>query len=291
MTNTKQAQSKEQEWSAVIKNFYDLLPFNFKGSVETHAQGILSSNSVLNYPMLPTLLGKGKASVLEIGCGAGWLSNSISHYYSNPVTAIDLSSTAITRAKDVAQNLGLNVNFQMENLFKFEPKQRYDLVVSLGVLHHTGDCEGALARICNEFIGPNGYALIGLYHSYGRAPFLKHFAGLREGGASDQELLQEYGKLHANTADSTHLDSWFRDQVLHPYETQHSLKEICGLLDTLEMELMATSINGFQPFDDRDTLFLMEKTYAEKSVKRLKKNEFFPGFFVFLAKKRQKTLA
>ena len=37
--------------------------------------------------------------------------------------------------------------------------------------------------------------------------------------------------LHKNLKDTTHLKSWFRDQVLHPYETQFSIKEVIDILD------------------------------------------------------------
>ena len=38
-------------------------------------------------------------SVLELGCGAGWLSNSISYYYGAKVLGVDFNPIAIEMAK------------------------------------------------------------------------------------------------------------------------------------------------------------------------------------------------
>ena len=39
--------------------------------------------------------------------------------------------------------------------------------------------------------------------------------------------------------------SWFRDQVLHPYETQHSFEEILKIFKMINYNIISTSINRF----------------------------------------------
>jgi hypothetical protein len=42
--------------------------------------------------------------------------------------------------------------FHVADLFLFENPMRYDLVASLGVLHHTDDCHAALGRLCTAYV-------------------------------------------------------------------------------------------------------------------------------------------
>jgi len=51
------------------------------------------------------------------------------------------------------------------------------------------------------------------------------------------------------------------------------------------MRLLATSINQFQPFESLTQLFEEEKSYEQLAQRYLRKNRYFPGFFVFLAQK------
>lgn len=267
-----------------VLEFYRTLPFNYRDSVEEQARAIRESDPVAAYPVLPPLLGRG-TSVLEAGCGTGWLSNSIAFRYGASVVAIDFNPVAIERARQTARALDLPTEFLVEDLFLYRPKRPFDLVLSLGVLHHTNDCIGAVQRLCREFVRPGGHALIGLYHKHGRRPFLDHFRDLREKGASEEALFERYRELHSQISDPTLLKSWFRDQVLHPHETQHTLREMLPVLQDAGMELVRTSINRFEPFSSLEGLLKEEPRYEEIALTRLSQNRYFPGFFVFLARK------
>ncbi|HYM30318.1 MAG TPA: class I SAM-dependent methyltransferase [Candidatus Cybelea sp.] len=266
--------------------FYRELPFNYRESPERHAAAIRSDDSASNYPALLPLLASGRTRVLEVGCGSGWLSNGIAFHHGCEVSAIDFNPIAIRRAKDVAQTLGVSVHFEIADLFTFRPAKQADIAISLGVLHHTDNCAAAVARMCREFIAPGGRVFIGLYHRYGRRPFLEHFARLRESGADERALLRAYAALDRRFTDETHLKSWFRDQVLHPHETQHTLSEMIPILEDCGMILESTSINRFQPFRSYDELIAEEPKFAGLAENHLVKKNYFPGFFVFLARKR-----
>jgi hypothetical protein len=108
---------------------------------------------------------------------------------------------------------------------------------------------------------------------------------MRTAGATEADMLARYRRLHYNLTDETHLESWFRDQVLHPHETQHTLRELFPVLEAAGMTLISTSINGFARFDDVEELFAAEPTLEQVAAQRLAKNHYYPGFFVFLARK------
>src|ERR1035441_2481545 len=122
-----------------VLEFYKSLPFNFRDSVDEHVQSLKDTNPVESYPVLPPLLGPG-VSVLEVGCGTGWFSNSIAYRYKSSVTGIDFNPVAVRRAREVAEAAGLPTVFRVEDLFLYDPKPAFDVVVSIGVLHHTNNC-------------------------------------------------------------------------------------------------------------------------------------------------------
>ncbi|MCM1498874.1 MAG: hypothetical protein NC124_10465 [Clostridium sp.] len=76
------------------------------------------------------------------------------------------------------------------------------------------------------------------------------------------------------------------DQVLHPYETQHTLKEIVKVFVEMGVDFVSTLINRFEPMQDVEELFRIEKGLYEKGMCYLKKREYFPRFFYVLGKKR-----
>ena len=98
-------------------------------------------------------------------------------------------------------------------------------------------------------------------------------------------MLAEYRRLHSWLKDDTLARSWFRDQVLHPHETQHSLAELVPVLERCGMEIQSTSINRFGPVDAIETLFDLEKTMEQTGRNSLARGTYYPGFFHILAKK------
>lgn len=213
------------------------------------------------------------------------MSNCIAHYYGADVTAIDFNESVIEYAQSISAAMGLGTRFLTSDLFLYAPEKYFDVAVSLGVLHHTGNVEEAIRKICRDFVKPGGYFFLGLYHHYGRRPFLQHFENLRSAGADEDALFAEYRRLHSNLSDETHLRSWFRDQVLHPHETQHTLLETSEVLTSMNMEIVSTSINRFQAIDNMNDLFEQEKQLEQVSRDRLASGSYYPGFFVVLARR------
>lgn len=267
-----------------VLEFYKELPFNYHESIQIQAASIRRKNPILGYPVLLPLLPPG-LRVLEVGCGAGWLSLALSLHHRCDVHAIDFNPTAVDRAQKMATLMRQPVSFETADLFLYEPHTPADLVISIGVLHHTNNCHAAIERLCTRFVRPGGHVFIGLYHSRGRRPFLNHFAALRDSGATEDQLFAEYRRLHASLKDETFARSWFRDQVLHPHETQHSLVELVPLFERCGMSLVATSVNGFAPFDSAESLFEIESRLDEAGERALTAGTYYPGFFLVLAQK------
>ena len=264
--------------------FYKALPFNYQSSVQDQAAAVRRRNSLEAYPPLKPLLRQG-TQMLEVGCGSGWLSHAAAVHQGADVLGIDFNPVAVERARAVGEALGSSARFEVADLFLLRPTAPCEVVVSLGVLHHTNDCHAALRHVLRHCVAPGGHAFIGLYHGPGRAPFLRHFRELRERGATEDELFAAYRALHPSLADDVHARSWFRDQVLHPHETQHTLAELMPLLTEEGMTLVSTSINRFAPIESVDAVLALEEDFRELSRQRLAEGRYFPGFFVLLVRK------
>lgn len=264
--------------------FYAGLAFNRHATPAAAASDIRRHDPLAAYPILRRLVGDGMR-LLDVGCGTGWFANGLKlRCPAAAVTGIDFNPAAIGFAQAVASELQVDTRFSAADLFAYEAGHRFELVVSIGALHHTGDCHGAIRRLARDLLAPGGHLFVGLYHLHGRAPFLAHFADLAALGADEETLLARYRALHPRATDDTHLRSWFRDQVQHPHETQHTLAELMPVLEAAGLALVATSLNGFAPVADLPALLAAEPRQREIATERLQQGRFYPGFFLVLAK-------
>ncbi len=283
---------RRDEIAWCVRSFYDELPFNFHGTLESARQAIERPTVASHFPDLHDLIeGRpaGRRSVLDVGCGAGWLAHSLRRHYGARVHGIDLSARALERANELVVDFDGSageVSFALEDVFHFASDQAYDVGVSMGALHHTADPRAAF-EIQRRHVRPGGALYLGLYHAPGRRVFLDALESvLRDSG--EEAAFEAYCRLdRVRAGDRTLARSWFRDQVLHPHESQHTLREVAGWFDDLGVELVSTSINRFAPWDDRSALFDLEHAY-EGAARRAIHDEgrFFPGFFTVLGRVR-----
>jgi 2-polyprenyl-3-methyl-5-hydroxy-6-metoxy-1,4-benzoquinol methylase len=270
--------------------FYQGCAFNTYSDPRRQIADIKAGNQLeRQYADLHAILQRNEIrSFLDVGCGGGWLALTVEHYYRKTVAGLDFNPAVVAVAQTVAARMKSRATFRAGDLFALAPETdgTFDVVCSMGVLHHTGDCRGAvgtIARLVAE--RPEARLYLGLYHLHGRRPFLEHFAAMRRAGRSEDEMLRAFAKLHPGLRDPQHVRSWFRDQVLHPHETQHTLEEVAGWLDVLGFEVESTSINRYEPFDDLARLFALEKTYEALSHQRnVVEGRYFPGFFSVAAR-------
>ena len=90
------------------------------------------------------------ASVLEVGCGTGQMTNFLGMSWGRTVIGADLCLNSLKLAKEFRDRFGINNSyFSQINLFR-PPFARasFDVVISNGVLHHTGNCSGAFQFDC-----------------------------------------------------------------------------------------------------------------------------------------------
>ncbi|RIW37424.1 class I SAM-dependent methyltransferase [Bacillus salacetis] len=116
-------EEKEFDWDAFYTDRNKKIPF-FSDKPDENLAGYISNGYI------------SKGSVLELGCGPGrnalFLAAEGFH-----VDAVDSSQEGIKWARERAGKKGLEVNFFLEDIFKFSKEEReYDFVYDSGCFHH-----------------------------------------------------------------------------------------------------------------------------------------------------------
>ena len=239
------AGSTLKDVTETVQGFYEATPFpNYDGFDSRESLAAKAGRGVFA-SLLDKQLPKG-ALVLEAGCGTGQLSNFLGMSWERQVFAGDLCLNSLRLAKGFADRYAIrNVAFFRMNLFRPPFRDNaFDVVVSNGVLHHTGDCEGAFRSILDK-LKQGGLILVGLYNSYARLPTLWKRWAFRTFGPRLYFLdprLRDWHKEPDRTK------AWFMDQYRHPHETKHSMDEVLGWFRKYKVDF----VNGIPHLDGTD---------------------------------------
>ncbi len=102
-------------------------------------------------------------NILDLGCGFGLFSLYLA--LSHPgvqVTGVDISENRINTARRSAQELGVkNVQFHAQDIREYEVSAKYDLVITLDLLHHIPYEDGnLLLKKISQWLAPEGILLL-----------------------------------------------------------------------------------------------------------------------------------
>jgi SAM-dependent methyltransferase len=209
-----------------VKAFYEETPFpnydehdSVRSLIEKSRRGLYAR--VLN-DAIPF-----NASVLEVGCGTGQLSNFLG-IACRRVIGTDLCLNSLRLGDTFRRQHALSrVRFVQMNLFRpcFRPAQ-FDVVLCNGVLHHTSDPYGGFKSLV-PLVRPGGHIIIGLYNRYGRfATNVRRRVFRMTGGRG--RWLDPYLRTDLGVEKRR---AWFADQYQHPHESTHTMGEVLRWFD------------------------------------------------------------
>lgn len=278
-----------------VKEFYSVLPFR-SDSVENLKQSREKYFSSYTLPSILEPIFTNASKVIDVGCGTGEQACGLASIFGFDVVAVDMTDVALEKARAVADLMELqNIRFECHDLFDLPYGPEFDIVNCDGVLHHTGDCKAGLTAI-SKLVSPGGIVSIGLYHKFGRQPFLDMFSDIRqkiENGENitkyeDEMTFEKFKALMPGDSEE-HLRSWFRDQVLHPHESQHTYKEVYEwLVDLGFVNLLAYDYekNDYVKITGADDgLFIKEKSYIEYGKKAAMEKQYYAGYMMMIGEK------
>ncbi len=160
-----------------VRNYWNARPCNIRHSTsEIGTEEYFNQVEARKYFVEPHIPGfadfekwRGK-KVLEVGCGLGTDTINFARAGAD-VTAIDLSSESLALAKKRAEVFGLSDKIKFyeanaEQLADFIPAEKYDLIYSFGVIHHSPNPDGILRHLRENFTHADTKLKIMVYYRY-----------------------------------------------------------------------------------------------------------------------------
>jgi 2-polyprenyl-3-methyl-5-hydroxy-6-metoxy-1,4-benzoquinol methylase len=213
----------------IVQEFYNRTPFpdyeldnfNTKEDLELAA-----------YPFSQTLNESipEEASIMDVGTGTGQLSAFLSLHRKN-VCGIDFTEASLNKARALKAKLNLK-SWHLKKVDILDKEQieaidqKFDYVLCLGVLHHTGNAYLGFQNIL-KLLKPKGYIGVGLYNKFGRLPLKMRMLLARTVFKNNTRMKDYFIKLQiGNSEDKERERGWWNDQYLHPHETTHTVGEV-----------------------------------------------------------------
>ena len=221
----------------IVKAFYEETPFPNYDDLDSPERLRAKAEQGLFARLLNEEIAHG-SRVLEAGCGTGQLSNYLGLTWGRTVFGADVCINSLTLANRFKQTHDVGgVTFLQMNLFRpaFRP-ETFDVVISNGVLHHTGDPRGGFVSIL-RCLRPGGHVIIGLYNTYAR---LTNDARRLVFRLTGDRLTFLDPRLRRVALNAGRRRAWFMDQYKHPHESKHTFDEVLRWFDQSGVEFVAS---------------------------------------------------
>jgi SAM-dependent methyltransferase len=200
--------------------------------------------------------------ILDAGCGSGVSTEYLVHL--NPlaeVIGIDLSAGTLAVAQERCQRSGVADRVQFKQMSLFDADQlpgKFDLINSVGVLHHTADPIRGIQALAQK-LAPGGIFHIFVYAELGRWEIrlmqeaIALLQGDRRGDYSNGvkvgrqlfEALPEQNALKKREKDrwsmENHRDECFADMYVHPQEIDYNIPTLKNLIESSGLDFVGFS--------------------------------------------------
>jgi 2-polyprenyl-3-methyl-5-hydroxy-6-metoxy-1,4-benzoquinol methylase len=201
-----------------------------------------------------------KYSFFDGGCGSGQrILGLASEFPDASFTGVDMTESSLEIARQQAEQLGINnVAFRKGNLLELNEPSKYDVVTSVGVVHHLSDPARGVRNLSN-LVAESGVLILHVYHTLGehkrmlQRELARTFTGEKDldfgiGVVRDLGFnlpLEYYGK-HGYNANLTETDQLAKDidVYLHPRVFTYRFAEGIALLKSSGLDWVAiNSVN------------------------------------------------
>jgi len=198
--------------------------------------------------------GRAMQDVLIAGCGTGQRAIAMAQKFGGRnILAVDLSLASLCYARRKSEALGLPVTYGQADLLELGRMERqFDLIESLGVLHHLADPWEGWRRLL-ALLRPGGFMLLGLYSESARRPIAQVRARIREqglgGNAGDirrfRQALIGSGAAHPSILSSEDFFSLSacRDLLFHVQEHHATLAAIARFIKSERLHFLGFELD------------------------------------------------
>jgi len=215
---------------------------------------------------LCTIFGENKLSgqrVLDAGCGTGQRLLAVAQRYPEAqFVGLDMTAASIEVARALSQRHGIrNVEFHRSELLAFHPESPFDLILSIGVVHHL-ETPSLGVQFLAFHLRESGILILWLYHALGEHQRLLDRETLMalwdraEGFEAGLQVLHDmglklemkrYGSSAAQSKSETSQLSIDVDAYLHPVVNAYRFNEMIAMMrDYAHLDWAAINNINFQ---------------------------------------------
>ena len=273
-----------------IIEFYNTAPFPYyKKDDNKHTIVEIGERNIFT-KHLKEFIGFNK-NIIEIGAGTCQLSNYLAIGTNNQVFALDPTLKSLNLGKDFAKKNNIkNTTFVNADIFDDVLKdESFDFILCNGVLHHTKEPYKAFTTVLKS-LKKDGYIILGLYNKFGRIRTILRRALFKVFGKKIVMILDPVLRsLKSGSEDK--INSWIRDQYIHPVESTHTFDEVLTCFKKNNVELINSIPNTLRPTENKISFFEKKRllNYFERIFQQfIMIFDTFGaegGLFIFIGKK------
>jgi len=207
------------------------------------------------FPFTPFERGPARArpDILMAGCGTGERAIAMAQKFGGRILAADLSLASLAYARRKSEELGLAIDYVQADILELETTGRqFDLIESLGVLHHLADPFAGWQALLS-CLRPGGFMLLGLYSERARRPVVaaRALQGERDGSPDQirrfRQALMQSGDA-ASFASILDSEDFFslsacRDLLFHVQEQAMTLVQIAAFLQSRNLAFLGFELD------------------------------------------------
>jgi SAM-dependent methyltransferase len=257
-----------QGTSCDVRTMYEAYPYPSPTVGGTLIQDVANS--------LYTIFGDDELSgrrILDAGCGTGQRLLAVAQRYPKAhFVGLDMTAASIAVAEALSHRHGIrNVEFYRSELLDFSPGLTFDVILSIGVVHHLENPIRGI-QFLTSLLSESGVLILWLYHALGEHQRLldretlltlwNHTEGFDTGLQVLQDMglkleIKRYGSSAAQSRGEVSQVSIDVDAYLHPIVNAYRFEEITGLLrDRTQLDWAA--INNINLLDSSKLIDLDE---------------------------------
>ena len=167
------------------------------------------------------------ARIIDVGAGDSRLVDNLLVLGFRNITVLDVSSTALKRAKKRLRDKANSVKWIESDLMKFETNDRYDLWHDRAVLHFLTKEEDTIkyVELVRKFLKPKGYIIVSAFFANGP----KRCSGLDIKQYSENSVKKLFNDFeHIKSFEEEHLTPWGASQIfIHSIFKKEVIKNEC----------------------------------------------------------------
>lgn len=211
--------------------------------------------------------------ILDAGCGTGQrVLGFADRYPKAQFQGIDMTEASLDVARQLAQKHGIqNITFKKRNILTLNLEEKFDFIVSTGVVHHLEDPHEGLDNLCRHLTS-DGVICLWHYHPFGefdrlvgRELLLTLWDAQRADLLKGQQIMEllhlglpaeQYGTTATQKKGDRSQLSINADAFMHPIVNAYRFDEAMAMFKTCDVDWVA--INGINTLKTMKLVDLMQ---------------------------------